>query len=185
MELPLRLGPPGSCPSLPFLGKGSPTKIDYRKKLVPFLTNLSTGVFGGGFPYQNRQNRKNTIKKIGYQLLLTSQIWRKARLTEQSDDPKGKFWLPKPPGSAGVSSSENEPGLPRRRPACLPLKGCGFPRLGGSKDPKEPKLSEVSLLPKKKDGCSGRQTSMAFQVSGQTGYMAVLGQRAVGGASGS
>ena len=39
------LGPPAEVPTLnPFLGwEGSPTKIDYRKKLVPTYSILSTG----------------------------------------------------------------------------------------------------------------------------------------------
>ena len=37
------LGPP-VVPFYPFLGKGPPTKIDYRKKGAPIL---STGVTGG------------------------------------------------------------------------------------------------------------------------------------------
>ena len=36
-----RLGPP-VVPFLPFFGGGSPTKIDYSKKLVPTYSNLST-----------------------------------------------------------------------------------------------------------------------------------------------
>ena len=41
---PLPRSPSARCPfTVSFLGEGSPTKIDYRKKMVPTYSSLSTG----------------------------------------------------------------------------------------------------------------------------------------------
>ena len=46
------LGPPSSALFTLFLGEGSPTKIDYRRKGAPILTSLLEDlVMGGGFPF--------------------------------------------------------------------------------------------------------------------------------------
>ena len=42
-NMSLSLGPPGSCPLPTFWGEGSPTKIDYRKKIGFPDSILSTG----------------------------------------------------------------------------------------------------------------------------------------------
>ena len=67
-----RLGPP-VVPFYPFFGEGSPTKIDYRIKLVPSYSNLSTGgprkpeVFSRVF-LQNRGSRQVGFLLISLEL---------------------------------------------------------------------------------------------------------------------